>query len=156
MARFSLPKSVNLKAADWLPGVALFLCLGLFAMAGVLLIGANADPVTGQSAYVTGVSAQGYQGLKRLLAARGHAVAVNRDEDGIYILATSRGPKAPHEPAGIRTTNSRVDVDDKITGVNLRCRCNARLHVPAPDVRAAVVEYDRTGRQAVLLTIPFG
>ncbi|HEX7800457.1 MAG TPA: hypothetical protein VF402_08920 [Asticcacaulis sp.] len=82
MARFSLPKSVNLKAADWLPGVALFLCLGLFAMAGVLLIGANADPVTGQSAYVTGVSAQGYQGLKRLLAARGHAVAVNRDEDG--------------------------------------------------------------------------
>jgi len=82
MARLSakLPSLKN--AGNWLPFVALFLCLCLFAMAGLLLVGANTEPVTGQSAYVTGVSAQGYQGLKRLLIARGHTVSVNRDEDG--------------------------------------------------------------------------
>ncbi|MGN6423592.1 MAG: hypothetical protein ACTHLA_09815 [Asticcacaulis sp.] len=82
MARFSLPKLSKAQAANGLPFIALFLCLGLFAMAGIVLVGANSEPVTGQSAYVTGVSAQGYQGLKRLLIARGHPVAVNRDEDG--------------------------------------------------------------------------
>jgi hypothetical protein len=82
MARITLPKLSKAQAANWLPFVALFLCLSLFAMAGIVLVGANSEPVTGQSAYVTGVSAQGYQGLKRLLIARGHPVVVNRDEDG--------------------------------------------------------------------------
>lgn len=68
---------------DWLPAMALLLCLIMFAMAALTLVGANSDPVTGQKANVTGVSAQGYQGLKRLLEARGHSVMLNRDADAV-------------------------------------------------------------------------
>jgi hypothetical protein len=71
------------RVRDGLPLLALFLCLSMFAMAAVVLIGANTEPVTGQQSNVTSVSAQGFQGLKRLLIARGHPVSVNRDADSL-------------------------------------------------------------------------
>ncbi|MDI7776511.1 hypothetical protein [Asticcacaulis sp. EMRT-3] len=83
MAEPKTGKRFSLKdRGQWLPAVALFLCLALFAMAAIVLVGANSEPVTGHQANVTSVSAQGDQGLKRLLLARGRSVVVNRDEDG--------------------------------------------------------------------------
>ena len=69
-------------ASTWLPAVALFLCLGLFAMAALILFNVGADPESPQSATVTSVSAQGFQGLRRLLQGRGVAAELNRFEDG--------------------------------------------------------------------------
>lgn len=70
------------KATSWLPAVALFLCLSLFAMAAMALFNVGAEPESPQGAVVTSVSAQGFQGLKRLLVAAGHPVEVNRFRDG--------------------------------------------------------------------------
>ncbi len=70
------------KASGWLPAVAAFLILSLFAMAALALFDTNSIPKTGQKANVTGLSAQGTAGLGRLLTARGHEVVVNRMEDG--------------------------------------------------------------------------
>ncbi len=75
------------KASSWLPAVALFLCLALFAMAVLVLFNTAAEPESPQGGLVTSVSAQGFQGLKRLLAARGDHVDVNRFRDG---------PNVPH------------------------------------------------------------
>ena len=68
-------------ASGWLPAIIAFLCLGMFAMAVLILFGVNADPEDPQSATVTAVSAQGYAGLRRMLDAEGHATALNRMED---------------------------------------------------------------------------
>ena len=73
------------KASGWLPAVAAFLCLCLFAVAAITLFDVNSVPKTGQKANVTGLSAQGTAGLRRLLEARGHEVIVNRMEDGPLI-----------------------------------------------------------------------
>lgn len=70
------------KASSWLPAVALFLCLALFAMAALVLLDVGADPESPQSASVTAVSAQGFQGLRRLLDARGTTTLTNRFQDG--------------------------------------------------------------------------
>ncbi|MDV6330984.1 hypothetical protein [Asticcacaulis sp. 201] len=70
------------KASGWLPAIAAFLCLGLFAMAAIALLDVNSEPKGGQSANITAVSAQGFSGLRRLLEARGHTITVNRMEDG--------------------------------------------------------------------------
>ncbi|CAL4869200.1 hypothetical protein MMA231_03491 (plasmid) [Asticcacaulis sp. MM231] len=72
-------------ASGWLPAVAAFLILCLFAAAGAALFDVNSIPKTGQKANVTGLSAQGTAGLGRLLEARGHEVVVNRLEDGPLI-----------------------------------------------------------------------
>jgi len=66
----------------WLPAVALILCLSMLAMAAVLLFTVAADPESGPASLPTSVAAQGYQGLRRLLVARGHDTATNRFEDG--------------------------------------------------------------------------
>ena len=73
------------KASGWLPAVAAFLCLCLFAAAAITLFDVNAVPQTGQKANATGLSAQGTAGLRRLLEARGHEVILNRMEDGPLI-----------------------------------------------------------------------
>lgn len=73
------------KASGWLPAVAAFLCLCLFAAAAITLFDVNSVPKTGQKANATGLSAQGTAGLRRLLEARGHEVIVNRMEDGPLI-----------------------------------------------------------------------
>jgi len=73
------------KASGWLPAVAAFLCLCLFAAAAITLFDANSVPETGQRANATGLSAQGTAGLRRLLAARGHEIIINRMEDGPLI-----------------------------------------------------------------------
>jgi hypothetical protein len=73
------------KASGWLPAVAAFLCLCLFAGAAITLFDVNSVPKTGQKANATGLSAQGTAGLRRLLEARGHEVIVNRMEDGPLI-----------------------------------------------------------------------
>jgi TPR repeat protein len=75
--KFSLPK-----ASAWLPAIAAFLCLSLFAMAAMLLVAVGSDPKSGPSPVVTSVSGQGFQGLRRLLTAQGHVTATNRFEDG--------------------------------------------------------------------------
>lgn len=75
--KFSLPK-----ASAWLPAIAAFLCLSLFAMAAMLLVAVGSDPKSGPSPVVTSVSGQGFQGLRRLLMADGHMTATNRFEDG--------------------------------------------------------------------------
>ncbi|ESQ89470.1 hypothetical protein [Asticcacaulis benevestitus] len=72
-------------ASGWLPAVAAFMILCLFAAAGAALFDVNSTPKTGQKANVTGLSAQGTAGLGRLLEARGHEVVVNRLEDGPLI-----------------------------------------------------------------------
>ncbi len=66
----------------WLPGIVLVLCLSMFAMAAVALFTVGADPESGPRSLPTSVAAQGYQGLKRILVARGHDTATNRFEDG--------------------------------------------------------------------------
>lgn len=66
----------------WLPAVALVMCLSMLAMAAILLFTVGADPESGPSSLPTSVAAQGYQGLRRLLVARGHDTATNRFEDG--------------------------------------------------------------------------
>jgi hypothetical protein len=73
------------KASGWLPAVAAFLCLCLFAGAAITLFDVNSIPKTGQKANATGLSAQGTAGLRRLLEARGHEIIVNRMEDGPLI-----------------------------------------------------------------------
>jgi hypothetical protein len=73
------------KASGWLPAVAAFLCLCLFAGAAIILFDVNSIPKTGQKANATGLSAQGTAGLRRLLEARGHEIIVNRMEDGPLI-----------------------------------------------------------------------
>lgn len=73
------------KASGWLPAVAAFLCLCLFAAAAITLFDVNSVPKTGQKANATGLSAQGTAGLRRLFEARGHEVIVNRMEDGPLI-----------------------------------------------------------------------
>ncbi len=73
------------KASGWLPAVAAFLCLCLFAAAAITLFDVNSVPETGQKANATGLSAQGTAGLRRLLEARGHEVIINRMEDGPMI-----------------------------------------------------------------------
>lgn len=73
------------KASGWLPAVAGFLCLCLFAVAAITLFDVNSVPKTGQKANATGLSAQGTAGLRRLMEARGHEVIVNRMEDGPLI-----------------------------------------------------------------------
>ncbi len=75
--KLSLPK-----ASAWLPAIAAFLCLSLFAMAALLLVSVGSDPKSGPAPVVTSVSAQGFQGLRRLLTAEGHVTATNRFEDG--------------------------------------------------------------------------
>jgi hypothetical protein len=72
-------------ASGWLPAVAAFLILCLFAAAAAALFDVNSIPKTGQKSNVTGLSAQGTAGLGRLLEARGHEVVVNRLEDGPLI-----------------------------------------------------------------------
>ena len=78
---FTLPR-----VSAWLPAVALFLCLSLFGMAALLLAGSGADPQSPEAAVVTSVSAQGFQGLRRLLDARGMTTGLNRYEDGSSVL----------------------------------------------------------------------
>lgn len=70
------------ESRTWLPAVALVLCLSMLAMAAVLLFTVAADPESGPSSLPTSVAAQGYQGLRRMLVARGHETATNRFEDG--------------------------------------------------------------------------
>ncbi len=69
-------------ASGWLPAVAAFLCLCLLAMAAMTLVTVNSERKTGQKANITGVSAQGVAGLRRLLEAKGYGIIVNRMEDG--------------------------------------------------------------------------
>lgn len=66
----------------WLPAVVLVLCLSMFGMALVALFTVGADPESGPKSLPTSVAAQGYQGLRRMLVARGHDTATNRFEDG--------------------------------------------------------------------------
>ncbi|WP_155847362.1 hypothetical protein [Asticcacaulis sp. AC402] len=69
------------KMSDWLPAVALFLCLSMFAIAALVLFQVGSDPKSPQSALPTSVSAQGFQGLRRLLDADGNYTVINRFED---------------------------------------------------------------------------
>ncbi len=69
------------KPSTWLPAVAALLCLLMFAMAIVILFSVGADPKSGPAALPTSTAAQGYQGLQRLLVARGFTTATNRFED---------------------------------------------------------------------------
>ncbi len=66
--------------SNWLPGLAAFLCLCMFAAAAMVLVDSNSEPKSPSSANMTSVSAQGFQGLKRLLDARGHEVRFNRSK----------------------------------------------------------------------------
>ncbi len=70
------------QAKAWLPAVVLVLCLTMVAMAAVALFTVGADPQSGPRSLPTSIAAQGYQGLKRLLVARGHDASTNRFEDG--------------------------------------------------------------------------
>lgn len=82
MPGFVLPKLAVPDARRWLPAVVLILCLSMFAMVAVAMFSVGADPESGPSSLPTSTAAQGYQGLKRLLLRRGHAVISNRFEDG--------------------------------------------------------------------------
>jgi len=75
--KISLPETKT-----WLPAVALVLCLTMVAMAAVALLTVGADPESGPQSLPTSVAAQGYQGLRRLLVARGQDTRTNRFEDG--------------------------------------------------------------------------
>ncbi len=66
----------------WLPGVAAVLCLSMVAMAAVALFTVGADPESGPQSLPTSIAAQGYQGLRRMLVARGYDTYTNRFEDG--------------------------------------------------------------------------
>ena len=70
------------RASMWLPAVAVFLCLAIFGMAALVLVDAGAEPKTPESATVTSISAQGFQGLRRLLDTRGMVTGLNRYKDG--------------------------------------------------------------------------
>lgn len=82
MSRASKPLLRFGPANTWLPAVAIFLCLSLFGMAALALRGVATDPKSPESASVTSVAAQGYQGLRRLLDLRGVTTLSNRFEDG--------------------------------------------------------------------------
>ena len=69
------------KMSGWLPAIAIFICLSMFAIAGLVLLQVGADPESPPSPVVTSVSAQGLAGLRRLLEADGHVTAINRFED---------------------------------------------------------------------------
>jgi hypothetical protein len=70
------------EAKAWLPAVVCVLVLTMVAMAAVALVTVGADPESGPQSLPTSVAAQGYQGLKRILVARGHDTSTNRFEDG--------------------------------------------------------------------------
>ncbi|ESQ87403.1 hypothetical protein ABAC460_18935 [Asticcacaulis sp. AC460] len=67
--------------SGWLPAVALFLCLSMFAIAALVLFQVGSDPKSGPSAVPTAVSAHGFAGLRRLLDGDGHFTVINRYED---------------------------------------------------------------------------
>ncbi|MBW8880089.1 MAG: hypothetical protein JF615_01325 [Asticcacaulis sp.] len=78
---------VNLgKMSGWLPAVAVFLCLSMFATVALILLQVGSDPESPPSAVVTSVSAQGFQGLRRLLDAEGYTTDLNRYEDGPNVV----------------------------------------------------------------------
>ncbi|WP_443751168.1 hypothetical protein [Asticcacaulis solisilvae] len=78
-----LPFSLSVpETRAWLPAVALILCLSMIAIAAVALFTVGADPESGPASLPTSIAAQGYQGLKRMLVARGHETSTNRFEDG--------------------------------------------------------------------------
>lgn len=96
-------------ATSWLPGVAAFLCLAMFAMAALVLLDVNADPKSPEAANVAAVSAQGFSGLRRVLEASGFTTALNRFEDG---------PDAEHGNLEVITLDSPgfYDLADSIRG----------------------------------------
>ncbi|EGF93546.1 hypothetical protein ABI_19860 [Asticcacaulis biprosthecium C19] len=69
------------KMSGWLPAVALFLCLSMFAIAALILFQVGADPKSPPSAVPTSVAAQGFAGTRRLLDAEGYYTVINRYED---------------------------------------------------------------------------
>ncbi len=155
------------KVTSWLPGVALFLCLSLFAMAALILFDAGAEPESPQSASPTAISAQGFQGLKRLLAAGGHGVEMNRFPDG---------PNAVHGDLEIVTFDagnrympnfdfsSSASADSSATGTDSSATADSSASidtgpgalddefVPSPE-RARHLLYNPLGR-AVLVVAP--
>lgn len=70
------------KMSGWLPAVAVFLCLMMFAIAALVLFQAGTEPRSPQSAAPTAVAAQGFAGLRRLLDAEGYTTVLNRFETG--------------------------------------------------------------------------
>jgi len=100
------------KASGWLPAVAAFLCLCLFAAAAITLFDVNSVPKTGQKANATGLSAQGTAGLRRLLEARGHEVIVNRMEDGPLIERGDLEIITLDDDGGTMTYAYHFDSDD--------------------------------------------
>ncbi|HTM81083.1 hypothetical protein [Asticcacaulis sp.] len=101
------------KASGWLPAVAAFLCLCLFAAAAITLLDVNSVPETGQKANTTGLSAQGTAGLRRLLEARGHEVLINRMEDGPLIEHGDLEIITLDDDGGTLTYAYHFDSDDK-------------------------------------------
>ena len=101
------------KASGWLPAVAAFLCLCLFAAAAITLFDVNSVPKTGQKANATGLSAQGTAGLRRLLEARGHEVIINRMEDGPLIEHGDLEIITLDDDGGTLTYAYHFDSDDK-------------------------------------------
>jgi hypothetical protein len=103
-------------ASGWLPAVAAFLILCLFAAAGAALFDVNSIPKTGQKANVTGLSAQGTAGLGRLLEARGHEVVVNRLEDGPLIDHAALEIITLDDDGGTLTYAYHFDSDEESSG----------------------------------------
>lgn len=100
MPGFVMPKLAVPEARRWLPAVVLILCLSMFGMVAVAMFSVGADPESGPSSLPTSTAAQGYQGLKRLLLRRGHAVTSNRFEDG------GEGAQPLHSDIEIITLNA--------------------------------------------------
>ncbi|HTN41126.1 MAG TPA: hypothetical protein VLZ84_08245, partial [Asticcacaulis sp.] len=106
------------KASGWLPAVAAFLCLCLFAAAAIMLFDVNSVPKTGQKANATGLSAQGTTGLRRLLEARGHEVIINRMEDGPLIEHGDLEIITLDDDGGTLTYAYHFDSDDEASATS--------------------------------------
>ena len=110
----------------WLPGVALFLCLAMFAMAGLTLLNVNADPQSPPAANAVSLSAQGFTGLRRLLDATGYTTILNRFSEGPNVargdleIITLESPGVHSDP----------DLGDDQTSAD--ASASAQSSVPAP------------------------
>ena len=159
----------------WLPAVAFVLCLTMVAMALVALVTVGADPESGPQSLPTSVAAQGYQGLKRMLVARGQETFTNRfeddgdvtradieiitldDDNGVYNLAGSAQVRRMMRRAMASASSASDSSDQASASESAPSRVTSQLFVPdstayGPDKRRSDhVLYHPLGRVVIVV-----
>lgn len=144
------------KASGWLPAIAAFLCLCLFAAAAITLFDVNSVPETGQKANTTGLSAQGTAGLRRLLEARGHEVIINRMEDGPLIERGDLEIITLDDDGGTLTYAYHFDSDDKASASSSATSSSSASASEAEDTDYGAAQIPDPKRSKHVLRQPLG